>query len=317
MEVKKIDESVWQSFVDDCPSATFFHTPEWYAVWQEYLGYQYTANLLIFKNGKKVLFPYCWRKRMSGLMKEYISGPVGTYGGPLSNDSLNDREKNKINAYFQQIKLLQIRANPLNDIIEKSFFLKEDTTQMVKLEKDLNSITAKWSNNHLRSLKKGLKNNLQTKEAKQLSDWERYFEIYQDSLRRWGSNTSSNYDWELFDVLRKIDNKKCKLWLIQKEGRILSGCICFYFNQHVVYWHGASLESSFSMRPVHVLHYKIIENAMDNNFAWYDFNPSGGHSGVEQFKKGFGTVEMSTNVRSHQPFLIKKIFDVGRRLKKK
>ena len=317
MQVKKIDEAEWRAYLADCTTGTFFHSPEWYQVWEKYAGYDYEAKMLCFDSGRKVLFPYCWRWRLKGLVKEIISSPVGTYGGGISQSELLDKEKKELENYFLNFRLLQFRANPLNGILAPSFFTQQDFTQIIQLEEDTDKVLEKWSDNHLRSLKKGLKSGLSIHIADCLSDWKEYFNIYQDSLRRWGKNTSSRYNWMLFETLSHLDSEVCRLWLVRKDLKLVAGCICFYQKTHIVYWHGASLESSFHLKPNHVLHYYIIKNAVENKFKWYDFNPSGGHRGVIKFKEGFGAVKIASDIYHRQPYLLKKLFEIRRKIKTK
>ena len=48
------------------------------------------------------------------------------------------------------------------------------------------------------------------------------------------------------------------------------------------------MEKYFKVRPTNLLMYEAIKDACDRGYAWFDFNPSGGHEGVEAFKKNFG-----------------------------
>ena len=296
MQVRKINEAEWWDFVERCPTATFFHTPDWYRVWKEYEGNHYEARLLTLKSGKKVLLPLFYRRRLKRLVKAFFSGPAGTYGGILQMDNLSTQDIQDIEYYISSFSFLSIRANPLNPIFTEKIFTNQGFTQIVNLQTCTNDLTQKWSDNHVRSLKKGVKNNIKVKEAKTMTEWKAYYDIYQDSRKRWGASASNNYDWKLFEVISQLDSNRCKLWLAFLGGEIISGCLCFYFNQHVVYWHGGTFKAYLKDRPAHILHFHIIKKAIENNFKWYDFNPSGGHEGVVKFKKGFGTDIYSANI---------------------
>jgi len=303
MQVKKIDESEWWDFVNNCPTATFFHTPDWYRVWKEYDGNNYEARLLILKSGKKVLLPLVFRPRLKRLIKEFFSGPAGTYGGILHMNDLSIQDIQHIEDYVNSFAFVQIRANPLNPVLKQSFFTNQEFTQILNLPTCVNDLTEKWSKNHARSLKKGLKNNITVRAAKAITEWKKYYLVYQDSRKRWGKAASNDYDWDLFQIISRLDANKCKLWLAFLDGEIISGCLFFYLNEHVVYWHGATLEAYLKTGPAHVLHFHIIKNAVENNFKWYDFNPSGGYEGVVKFKKGFGTKFYASNVFKKQPYI--------------
>ena len=49
---------------------------------------------------------------------------------------------------------------------------------------------------------------------------------------------------------------------------------------------------------------------MENNFLYYDFNPSGGHHGVVKFKKGFGTEFKSSNLYNKQSKVLHRLSSI-------
>jgi len=304
MKVKKLTESEWQKIVDECNTATFFHTPNWYKVWKEYNDRNYEARLLSFESGNEVVIPFSFRKRLKGFAKEHISSPVGTYGGPFSNFQLTDQEVSKVEKYISQFNSVQIQTNPLNPILKSSFSSKKGFTQIIDLKKSWEQIFKNWTKGHGSAAKKGIREGVKVRIANG-NEWEKYYHLYQDSIRRWGKSASNNYKLDLFLILKKLDPAVCKLWVAIAEDKIISGCLCFYHNQHVVYWHGASLESHFHLKPVHVLQHHIIKNAKEAGYFWYDFNPSGGHEGVVKFKNGFGTDKMKTNTYVSKSTLFK------------
>jgi len=295
MQVRKIDESEWRDFVDNCPSATFFHTPDWYKVWKDHFGWEIEARHFIFKSGSAALLPLCSRKRLKGFIKEYFSGPVGTYGGIITNTQLSKEEVILLERYLHNFNALQIRMNPFNSILEDTFFTEKDFTQTIALSQEWKSILRSWSKSHSRSIKKGIREGVKISVASK-NDWKHYYDIYQDSRKRWGEKASNNYSWDLFKILSQLSPTVCKLWLAYKDEKIISGCLCFYCNQHVVYWHGASLSTHFHLKPAHVLQHHIIKHAAEEGYQWYDFNPSGGHEGVVNFKAGFGAEIISSHL---------------------
>ena len=299
MQVKKINEAEWWDFVERCPTATFFHTPDWYRVWKEYLGWKMEARYFSFKSGNTAMLPLNSSKRWKGLMKQYTSGPMGTYGGIITNAPLSEQEITTLKNYLNRFYSLQIRMNPLNTIMQEAWVTKRDFTQIISLSKGWETIFKQWTKGHSSAAKKGIREGVQIRVADH-KDWKTYYNIYQKSRERWGASASNNYNWKLFALIRQIDKNKCKLWLAFINEKIISGCLCFYYNQHVVYWHGGSLDEYFHLKPVHVLQHHIIKEAIQEGFKWYDFNPSGGHEGVVRFKKGFGTEFLASNIYRKQ-----------------
>ena len=47
--------------------------------------------------------------------------------------------------------------------------------------------------------------------------------------------------------------------------------------------------------------YEAIKDASERGITWFDFNPSGGHEGVWDFKKGFGAQAMPAPVVRIRP----------------
>jgi lipid II:glycine glycyltransferase (peptidoglycan interpeptide bridge formation enzyme) len=129
-----------------------------------------------------------------------------------------------------------------------------------------------------------------------LADWKKYYEVYEDSLLRWGDKASSRYELRLFEEMQRRNSPNIKLWLAAYQEKIIAGALCFYAKKHVVWWHGASLEKHFRLRPNTLIIYEAIKDACERGFSWFDFNPSGGHEGVTSFKKRFGTQAYPSNL---------------------
>jgi lipid II:glycine glycyltransferase (peptidoglycan interpeptide bridge formation enzyme) len=115
-----------------------------------------------------------------------------------------------------------------------------------------------------------------------------YYSVYEDAHRRWGDRATSHYDFELFKNIFEMKSPNIKLWLAKAEQRIIAGALVMYWNRHVVWWHGASLEEYFHYCAANLLNVEIIKNACERGYLYYDFNPSGGHEGVASFKQSFG-----------------------------
>jgi lipid II:glycine glycyltransferase (peptidoglycan interpeptide bridge formation enzyme) len=313
MKVRKVNIDEWNDFVNACPTTTFFHTPQWYKIWHEYAGYGYEARLFEFKSGNKVLLPLGWKKRAKGLIKAYMSSPVGTYGCFLVQEFLSKYEIEKLHKYVNDFSSIQIRENPFQKVFPKKFWSKNDFTQIIELDDGFDDIFKNWTKGHSSAYKKGHREGIIVKLASD-NEWKEYFEIYLNTFLRWQKPPSNPYNWELFDLIRELDKRQCKLWLAFYKEKIIAGCLCFYHNNHVVYWHGASLKDYFDFRPVHVLQYYIIKDAVDNGYKWYDFNPSGGHEGVAKFKKGFGTELKPANLFIKQPKLLTTLSAINKKI---
>lgn len=293
--IENIDINEWRSYVNRCPYATFFHTPEWYLIWEKYLGYTISCLKFNFVSGNTAIFPFSIEKRLKGLVKRVISSPVGTYGGILSNTQLSKNECDEVLFHLLSYKNIQIRVNPLSPFLINLPYEREDFTQIIELKYDEADLLKLWSINHLRSVKKAHKSSVKVTEATE-GDWDDYYRMYIESTKRWNRKVKNHYRKELFTYLKDLSKKQCRLWIAKVDQKNVAGAICFYHNKHAVYWHGAARKEYFNHRPVHLLMKSIIENASQKELEWFDFNPSSGLAGVIKFKKGFGSKKINANL---------------------
>lgn len=277
----------WLRYVNEDAKSTFFHHPEWYKVWEDTNGFILTPKILELTSGKKACLPLAYKLKHKGLSRFYVSSPGGTFGGALSKTPFTAVEESEYLAYFSSLTGVMVdsahreKATPVH---ETGKF-----TQAVNLEESDPDNYKDWSKGHKSAAKRALREGVKVSLAEKEEDWDGYYSIYIDSIKRWGDKANSSYPRSFFERLAKLDSKYCKLWLAKYEGKVISGCLCFYNMHHTVYWHGAGDADYFKLGAVHALQREIMMDAKEQKMKWYDFNPSNGHDGVMLFKKGFGT----------------------------
>lgn len=285
-----VDEQEWRRVAAACPYATFFQSPEWFAAFTA-AEPDWTAEALSFEfpDGARALLPFI-RRSTAGGRSVWMSGPAGVYGGWIADAPLSAKQQRSIVRFMAAPDhALAWRINPYAGLrISRRFRLRPDHTTVLDLAGGFDRIFCSWSESHRRGVARARGRGIQVRRAASASDWQAYFSCYQDSLRRWGERASSRYGWELFAALSRLPDPGVSLWLAERGGRLQAGAVCFSHNRHTVYWHGAAYASGFPDRPVHLLMHEIIRDACTRGERWFDFNPSGGHEGVERFKRGFG-----------------------------
>jgi hypothetical protein len=133
-----------------------------------------------------------------------------------------------------------------------------------------------------------------TRPASSLDDYRDYYAVYEDSIRRWGEAASPRYPWSLFETGWRVADEHpeaVRLWLAEHEGEVIAGAWLFQWHGHVMYWHAATLERAFDLRPANLLVANALEDACTRGCRWFDFGSSGGHEGPPAFKPPFGTSE--------------------------
>ncbi len=284
MTVRNVSDEEWESYVNRCKEATFFHTIEWYSIWKQYLEASIECRMYEFTSGRTALLPLLRTNKLFGLIKKYDSSPVGTYGGIISKDSLSREELIEVKNSYNKISNLSITENPFNSYSIDAD--SKDFTQVVELDKTDTNFARKWSKGHSSAYKKGVRLNLEVKEEE---NWNEYIKLYYDTYSRWDLPPVVPYRKELFTFIGNIDRKFRKLWIVRYNGKPIAGSIVFYKNLHAVYWSSAMVNEFQSLRPVHTMIHYIINDALSKNYTYFDFNPSAGLDGVISFKKGFNS----------------------------
>lgn len=312
ISIRSAKQDEWDQIWQGCDYSTYFHSREWAEIWKIYTKGLMCPDpkLVLFSDGKKVLLPLSSQKGYMGLIKTYLSSPAGTFGGWISTDELSIKHAILLSEYLtKKVGNLIWRLNPYDPLADKAVLkiAKNDETHVLDLSEGFNNIFKKWTKGHASAVSKARREGVIARIASTLDDWKAYYQVYENSLQRWGEKATSVYGWELFNEMFCRNSQHIKLWVAIYRDEMVAGSLCFYAKKHVVYWHGAALKDYFQLRPVNLLIYEIIKDACNKGYRWFDFNPSGGHEGVKAFKKSFGTDERSSPVYVHESRLAKLI----------
>jgi hypothetical protein len=262
---------------------------------------------VVFTDGKAALLPLsCWISGDS--VNGFISSPASTYGGWIAVDPIGKEHAILMGEFLtKELGNLFWQINPYDDLVAAAGVDTnlEDETHVINLQKGFDAVYRDWSPACRRAEKKARKSGVLVKSAETEGEWREYYQAYEDSLRRWGDQALSRYDWALFREMFDRQSDHIKLWLaMTRDGRVAAGALMFYSNTHSVYWHGAALEDSFSLRPMNLLFFEIMRDACDKGYRWFDFNPSAGIEGVRRFKESFGATPLDCSYVRVSPKIV-------------
>ena len=310
MIVNEIDRSDWLRITEDCEYATFFHSPIWSdAVTNAFDGIHDKSLLIKFDNGTDAVLPLVAKSvdvssfGLSINVSQAKSTWAGCFGDIIADGDLPSGWRRCYQKGLESLSKtysVNIVGNPLfgqdQGLGEEldGMDVEDDFTQLIRLKEydDFDTLFSDFQSDVRQNTRQARKNGLEVRLADGIDDWKNYFGAYQDSLERWGDSATNNYDWEIFESLHniaEIHGEHVKLWLVEKDGELASGDINFYWNEHTVCWHAASYREYLEYSPNDLLHAEKIQDAMDRELSYYDFNPSGGHKGVVNFKSKFAT----------------------------
>lgn len=298
--IEQASPGEWDRIWGSCPYSTYFHSREWSEIWVAYRDdvFQASPILIGFSDGKAALLPLTTSEILRGLKQVGLTSPARNYGGWISSDDLDVTHASLLTEYLmQRMGNLIWRVNPYDlkasAIADGIGF--QDETHAVDLSEGPDSVKERCKKSLIRAVSKAGRQGVTIRQAEGLGDWTDYYAVYEDTLRRWRERdipVFEVYPWQLFEEIFNRYSPSIKLWLAICEGKVIAGALCFYAPQHAVYWHGAALEEYFPRRPVNLLLFEAIMDACENNYRWFDLNPSGGNEGVKAFKKTFGAKEM-------------------------
>lgn len=239
--------------------------------------------------------PLCFETKAGGLLSRYVSSPQGTYGGWLSTQPLTLAHAICLVDWLTRGRRRNLvwRLNPYDPLalqagVTRHLRCKHDETHALRLQGNPELVLEGFKSTYRAQVRKALKTaQFSVAPATSLDDWRAYFDVYRDSMERWGDEPETGYSWRLFEFLFRMSSPDVRLWLARHEGRVVSGDICVYASKHVAYWHGATLKDYLRTSVAKLLKYEIIKDSTERGYDWFDFNPSAGLAGVKFFKEGF------------------------------
>jgi hypothetical protein len=314
--ISNIPIEEWEDISRKCDHSTFFHTPRWSRVFTAtYKNMESFTFKFIFDDGKTALLPVIKEKSRVPLVYRYFSGIFGVYGGPISEDTLTLEQHMEILKWADKnLKSYQLRINPFDDSIKnlKWSNYKSDFTSLHDLRKGLNEIYHSWSRGNRDAVKQSTRYGIEIKEATTIEQWHDYYDIYIDSIARWGENATNNYPRQLFENMQADNDKNIKLWLAYLDNKPVSGIICVYHNQHCAGWHMATLKEFLTKRPTQLLIYNTIKHASYSGYRYYDLSPSGGHESVVESKRRYGMQTLEAGMINKNVLYIRSVEELAR-----
>ncbi len=285
----------WDAIWKDCETATYFHSREWAEIWQAYSsGFLRPDPLLVeFSDGKRALLPLLCKRRWRGLVKSWVSSAAATYGGWIAADALDERHADLLGSFLTRgIGNVVWKTNPF-DRLSTAFaervpeYREGDETQVLDLGQGFAALRRRFTRGHRNAANKARRLGVEVRVASRPEEWDEYYEVFLDSVKRWGKRAFSVYRRELFEEMRARNSPSIELRLAVHSGVIVAGLLLLYAKEHVSCWHGAALEERFALRPVHLLFSEAMRSACERGFTWFDLGSSGPLEGVRGFKKGF------------------------------
>ncbi len=283
----------WERAWNSDSTATYYQSYEWAKLWAQLAPeYEPVAASVRLRSGLKVIVPLLRQRTYRGLITAYQSNPMGTQTGWLAPRALAPSEVEElVTVVRSQLDDLDWKTSPLQHGEGTAQPMATAYSRLVDLRAGADAVRAQWSKGHKAAYNKGVRLGVQVRRADEPEEWHRFWELYQDTIRRWeaaGEPVTSRYDRALFEALRCADG--ARLWVAERNGEILSAAVFLYAPRTAVYFHGASSGEALDLRPNNVLFPEVMFQAAADGADWADLGASGGHEKVDEFKRRFGAV---------------------------
>jgi len=287
-----VPHTFWHEVAAGCPWATYFHTPQWAAAIAAAFPHCRVATAgFVLESGVRAVLPCVSRhkKRLLGTRTELKSMEPGVYGGFIADGDLGSKDLELLAVHLLGAGSGRIVESPLRPLpLPAGFTAKQLTTHIVDLEGGFDAVRSRFSRGQKSNLNQARKKNVLIRKAETPGDIRSYYDMYLQSMKRWGSDAEGGLPHRLFEELFEQRGQGASFWLAETGDTIIAGALVLGWNRTLVYWHGCALQDYFKHYPNNLLHAAIIRWACDNGFTAYDMGASMGLAGVARFKQSFG-----------------------------
>ncbi len=280
------EEDDWDRFVMSSPSGTYFHLTGWKTVIERMLGRR--CFYLVACRERRITGVFPMSSVRSVLFGDcLVSLPLAVYGGICADDE---------DSYFgllrsgsdlgqrMRVKYLEMRNRtepfptslPGRDLYVT--FTQDLSPGPDKLLKALPRDTRYM-------IRKAQKAGLEWTEDLKM---EEFYDLYARNVHRLGTPVFSK---ALFNCLRSVFPKQCRLFGVRKGKKAIAGVLCFYFKKEVIPYYSGSLEEYNHDCPNNFMYWNLMTQSWLEGYRCFDFGRSKRGTGACKFKSSWNMKE--------------------------
>ena len=299
-ELAKMDESLWDSFVQKKTDATFYHQIAWRRLIENVYGDKFKPIYLVAKDDGQIngILPlFLSNHWLFG--KKLISSPFAIFGGCCADsESIEDKLITKAIELCDNLDAdyLELRTiNPKrNDLLSNSNY----NTLILELTDDPQRL---WKN-----FRKGIKQSVKTAEKNNVKvdldfqNIDEFYAIYSQGQRNLGTPVQS-YTWikNLYDEFKDCHS----MAVAYNQDKVIAVQFIRKFKDTVSSVLAYALPEYKNLCPNHILIWKLIKNACKEGYKQFDFGRSLPDSSTFYFKTGW----RAQPIQLHYQFYLNKI----------
>ena len=274
---------LWDEFVFQCPTATFFHRSGWQSILHDVFHHP-TYYLFLEDAGKiRGVLPLA---HISSLIfgRSLISLPFAVYGGPAAEDeTVSSRLEEAACALAQELGVsnleLRNREKRNFDWPSQDIYFTFRRKLFDGSEENLNAIPRKQR----AMIRKGIKGKLVSRND---TDPSVFFSLYSDNMHRHGTPPHSKV---YFESLMKEFGRDCRILTVSDQlGEPLSSVLSFYFRDEVLPYYAGDSIFARSSAANDFKYWELMSQSISEQVRTFDFGRSKICSGSFSFKKNWG-----------------------------
>ncbi|MCW4018314.1 MAG: GNAT family N-acetyltransferase [Candidatus Bathyarchaeota archaeon] len=284
------DKKEWEEFMETCPNATFYHTPQW----RQVLEHTFTRPLYLAvrnKNGKLVAVCPGFILE-SGIVKMYHSTPFSDYSGPVIANDCYASAAQALLSHLQNYCVREGIAYAKTCLMENDskriwqYATKYVDPNVGVVEIDLNECSSAFIWNSVfsarmrRDLRQVEKKGFQVRQATTKSDFNAFYRLYALNMQSIGGAPFPYAFME--NMWRLLYPVNMRIWLIGKEKPVAGPAVFKYGRGTYGAYVGLDRAGSGRFAVVPYLMYHELKKAEEEGYKLVSLgstprDPNGAH----------------------------------------
>lgn len=279
----------YRTFVNEHPSATVFHTPEWLRVLHETYGF--TPGCAAIENGNDLhgVLPYMVTRGFSGKTR-VVSLPFSDFCEPLLSDRIDfDGVLDAMAHNHPKASGIDIRGGKalLGNVVAGQSVVMHT----VNCIPDEDALFHSLKHTVRRNIKKAEREGLLCTFETTLEAVQKFYHLNCITRRDHGLPPQP---WKFFKNIwcHFINGGKGFVVTVQYNGKAIASALFLVFGQNVYYKYGASVKKHQQFRPNDLIIWKSLLYCNKMNYTSLNLGRTEpAHTGLLRFKQGWGGME--------------------------
>jgi FemAB-related protein (PEP-CTERM system-associated) len=277
------DAQPWDSFVNACANATFFHLSSWKRVIERAFGHK-THYLIAERAGAITGVLPLTHVRSALFGSSLISNAFAVQGGPAADDEESRRALDGAAMRLMdelRVPTLEMRgfAADRHNWQTKSDLYGSFRRQILpSVEANLKAVPRKQR----AMIRKGIQNGLHSEVDCNVN---RLHRIYAESVHNLGTPVFAK---SYFQILAEEFAKCCDIVTVMSDDQPVASVLNFYFREEVLPYYGGGVAAARALAANDFMYWEVMRRACERGYRLFDFGRSKIGTGAYAFKRNWG-----------------------------